>query len=117
MLANMKFTYKIWLLPALSAAALGCVLAAVALIGKSNTRALREIESGYYPSVELRGALQDDLTAAQRTLQDAVAAGDPDGLPAADSLAAAFRAALAPGRQNPVIPAAELQGIGARYDA
>src|SRR5437867_9254332 len=116
MLSKLKFAQKIWLLPSLAAIALGGVLVAVALLGRSNTRALQQIQAGYYPAVELRHALQGDLAAVQRGLQDAVAASDADGLRETDSLADIFRRTLAGGRDNPVIPAAELGAVGAQFE-
>ena len=117
MLSKLKFAHKIWLLPALSAAALGLVLTAVAVLGRSNTRALAGIQAGYYPAVELRHALQGSLGALQRSLQDAVAASDFDGLRGSDTLADDFRRTLVAGRTNPVVPAAELAAIGIRFEA
>src|SRR5262249_3950103 len=61
--------------------------------------------------------LQGALARLQRGLQDAVAAQDEDQLRTADSVAAAFRSALAAGSQNPVLDAAALQGLRSRFDA
>ena len=117
MLSNWKFAHRIWLLPALAAAALGLVLALGAAFGGRNVRTLTQIEQGYYPAVELRHALQSDLVTLQRTLQDAVAASDADALGAADTLATAFRGRLAAARSNPVLRRDELAGLQAQFDA
>ena len=117
MLSNWKFAHRIWLLPALAAAALGLVLALGAALGGRNVRTLTQIERGYYPAVELRHALQADLVALQRTLQDAAAASDGDALSGADSLASTFRGRLAAARSNPVLQRGDLEGLQAQFDA
>jgi len=116
MLANLTFARKIWLLPGLAALALLLVLATTAVLGRSNTRALTNIQRGYYPAVEMRQTLQASLEHLQRQLQDAVAASDEDGLRAADSIAESFRATLSAGGANPVIPATELRAVGGAFD-
>src|SRR5260370_7081619 len=70
MLSNWKFAHRIWLLPALAAAALGLVLALGAALGGRNVRTLTQIEQGYYPAVELRHALLADLVALHRILHN-----------------------------------------------
>jgi len=117
MLKNWKFAHKIWLLPAAALLALGVVLWMSAAMGSRNTRALLELERGHYPALELRHDLQGSLTRLQRGLQDAVAAQDEDQLTSADSVADAFRGALAAARTNPVLDAAALQGLRARFDS
>jgi methyl-accepting chemotaxis protein len=117
MLSNWKFAHRIWLLPALAAAALGLVLALGAALGGRNVRTLTQIEQGYYPAVELRHALLADLVALQRMLQDAVAARDGDALTGADTLASTFRGRLAGAIANPVLQRGELERLQAEFDA
>ncbi|HEX9394574.1 MAG TPA: methyl-accepting chemotaxis protein, partial [Gemmatimonadales bacterium] len=117
MLSNWKFAHRIWLLPALAAAALGLVLALGAALGGRNVRTLTQIEQGYYPAVELRHALLADLVALQRMLQDAVAARDGDALNGADTLASTFRGRLAGAIANPVLQRGELESLQAQFDA
>ena len=116
MLKNWKFAHKIWLLPAAALLALGVVLWMSAAMGSRNTRALLELQRGHYPALELRHELQGALMRLQRGLQDAVAAQDEDQLTTADSVAGAFRNALAAARTNPVLDAAALQGLRSRFD-
>ena len=116
MLKNWRFAHKIWLLPIAALIALGLVLWMSAAMGSRNTRALLELERGHYPALELRHELQGALLRLQRGLQDAVAAQDEEQLTTADSVAAAFRNALAAAHTNPVLDARALQGLRSRFD-
>ena len=117
MVSKLQVAHKIALLPGLSTVALALAVGTVAWLGRSDTRALVQIQAGYYPAVELLHALQGGLTALQRSLQDAVAARDSDGLHGADSVAQAFHRTLETARGNPVFAAAELDEIGSHFDA
>ena len=107
---------KIALPPAIAAMALGLVLTATAVLGRSERGALSRIEQGYYPALQTQQQLAALLGAWQRQLQDAAAASDRDGLSEADSLAVEFHRVLASGHGNPVVPAAELDSLGAGFD-
>lgn len=117
MSSRLKFGHKILLMPAL--AGLGVMLVAVVAIttGARSGDVLASIEDGYSPSLEASRSLEADLAGLQRTLQDAVAAGDVDALVRADSLADAFRAELTALRANPVVEVAAVTSMAESFDA
>ena len=88
MLDNLKLSHKVGLLPAVSALGAVFIIATITILGTRTSGQLEEIEEGLYPSVELSRDLEALMTRTQRTLQDAVAAGDAEQLKDADVLAA-----------------------------
>ena len=107
---------KIAVAPAVAALALGLVLGATAVLGRTQTRALRRIEAGYYPALQTQQQTAALLGAWQRQLQDAAAASDSDGLTRADSIAAELHRVLDAAHGNPVVPDAEFSGTTAAFD-
>ncbi len=101
MLANLKLKYKILGGPVLAAIGSMAVLAIVIGTGRTSSGNLELIELGYNPSLDMSRTLEGTLGQIQRSLQDAVAASDTDGMAAADSVAEAFRARLAEARTLP----------------
>src|SRR5437870_5592983 len=89
-LANLKFRYKILLLPAIAALSFAFILVATVTLGKQNGRLWSDIEGGYYPAIEISRDLEDTLSKIQRGFQDSVAASDREGLTACDELRADF---------------------------
>jgi methyl-accepting chemotaxis protein len=91
---TLPFRWKVLALPSLAAIGfVGLLMATVFAGSRAHTR-LASIQSGYYPALELTRSLEGTLTSLQRTLQDATAAADVERLSEADSLSAAFAAAI-----------------------
>lgn len=87
MLDNLKFRYKILIFPVLFAI-ISIVTYLVSLnFQKKNELLLSQTEEVYLPSIEISIKLKYKLTATQRSLQDAVAAGDDIKLEETDSIA------------------------------
>ncbi len=103
MFKNLKLKHRILAVPAFALLGSLAVLLAVGNTGSRTEQNLATIETGYYPSVELSQSMESILSNLQRSLQDAVAAQDTDGVAVADSLAVAFRGQLEAARGNPVI--------------
>jgi methyl-accepting chemotaxis protein len=112
MLDRLSFSQKIVLMPVLAAAGFVVVLAAAGVVAWQNSRLMARIEAGYFPAVDTSRDLQETLDRIQRSLQDAVAAADPELLDESDELAASFRTRLAEAGDNPVFAEATLEGLG-----
>jgi methyl-accepting chemotaxis protein len=115
-LENMKFRNKIILLPAFAATGALAVLVVYLAMNATIRHEALKLELGYFPSLELSRRLEVQLSSLQRTLQDAAAAGNPDGLVSADSMSTAFRVTLETGRGNPVIAPEELSRLRQTFD-
>ena len=72
-LRNLKFRYKLLLLPALAAVGFVVVLLVSFIYGRRNQRLLALVENGYYPAVSVSRSLNETLSQIQRGLQDGVA--------------------------------------------
>jgi methyl-accepting chemotaxis protein len=116
MFAHLKFGQKIALMPALAGVGALVVLVVALVLGGRSQDQLSAIEEGYSPSLESSRTLEETMASLQRSLQDAVAAGDEDGLIRADSAAEAFRSELAGLRANPVVEGAEIDELSASFD-
>ena len=103
MLKNLTLRWKVILLPCFAAVGFLLLLAVNFVLGRSEEKQLRQIETGFVPSLELSRDLEDTLTALQRQLQDAVAAQDAEGLAAATALRDRFLKRLDDEKDNPVI--------------
>jgi len=116
-LNNLKFAWKIGLLPA--AAGVGFLLTLLLAIGLGQRSASRltRIEVGYAPSLQTSWELERQLTELQRTMQDAVAAADPEMLQQADETRQTFLADLDSARSNPVLSATDLDNLKTRFNA
>ncbi|MEP6763133.1 MAG: methyl-accepting chemotaxis protein [Gemmatimonadaceae bacterium] len=88
---SLKTQHKILLLPVVAGMGALFVLAASFTLGRQNVAALQRIQTDYYPSITLSRKIEATINAVQRTVQDAVAQGDVEGLKRADSLAAIVR--------------------------
>jgi methyl-accepting chemotaxis protein len=108
---NLRFAYKIGLLPTLASVGFLIVLPVTLITGQRNSRLLTTIESGYSPSLELSRDLEVILASLQRQLQDAVAAEDPEALMGADEQQEAFVRRLDSAKTNPVLRAEELDDL------
>jgi hypothetical protein len=85
-------------MPALAGVSFLAVLVINEVTGPANSRLISAIEREYLPALDLRRAVKSLLLDVQRSLQDAVAAADPDGVKAADDLSAQLLARLRGGR-------------------
>ena len=86
MLKNLKFKYKIMLLPFLATAGFLTILLVNHFLGTKSEMLLTRIQTGYAPALELSRDLEETLQGIQRGLQDAVAADDIDTLTETDTL-------------------------------
>jgi methyl-accepting chemotaxis protein len=111
MLKNLKFRYKIVVLPLLSAVAFLLILTVALALGRDNEARLTQIETGYYPSLELSRDLEDILTSIHRGIQFGGAAGDARSLVETDSLRDQFVAHLDQARSDSVINFDEMQQL------
>jgi diguanylate cyclase (GGDEF)-like protein len=91
----LTFGHKLRLFPRLTGTALGSVLLVTVGFGVLAERRLERLGNQYYPIVESSWKLEQGLSTIQRGFQDAVAASDLDQLERVDTLATAFREALA----------------------
>ena len=80
MFKRLKFQHKMLIGPALAGLAFCLVLAITLILGSRSVSQIRQVENGYYPSVEMSRDLEENLNAIQRGLQDAVAAKNSEGL-------------------------------------
>ncbi|MBI4538025.1 MAG: methyl-accepting chemotaxis protein [Gemmatimonadetes bacterium] len=115
MFRNLKFAYKIGLLPALAGVAFLLTLIVTLYLGTRSARALSQIQTGHYPSLELSTDLEGMLVAIQRGLQDAVAARDVEALAQMDTLQDAFLRRLETGRGNPIVVPEDLDRLATRF--
>lgn len=120
MLKNLKFKYKVILMPSVVAIAFLLIFVITMWLGKKNDALLQSVETGYYPALEQSTGMETMLTAIQRSLLDAVAAKNQDALVETDALKDRLLQLLEEGRTNPTIEAGELQqlklGIQEYYD-
>ncbi|MDD5222975.1 MAG: HAMP domain-containing methyl-accepting chemotaxis protein [bacterium] len=111
MLENLKFKYKIALLPAVAAVAFLLILIANQMLGWRNANLLKKIEVGYTPAMEMNRDLEQILTKIQRGMQDAVASADLDLLMAVGKDREAFIQRLESEKKNIVLTPEELESI------
>jgi hypothetical protein len=107
----MRFSHKVALMPVLTGASFVAVLLINEVTGTANARLIGAIQGEYLPALELRRAVESGLVDVQRTLRDAVAAADPEGLETADALNEQLRAELLAGRTNPAFQPGEITGL------
>ena len=115
MLSQLKLGHKIALMPGLAGLGAVVVLVVALVLGGRSQESLFAIEEGYSPSLESSRTLEQTMASFQRSLQDAVAAGDTDAVGAADALAGLFQSELATLRQNPVIDDVEINELAAAF--
>jgi methyl-accepting chemotaxis protein len=116
MLKNLRFAFKIGLLPALAGIGFVIILLTATVLGQLSARRLQLIEDGFVPSLEVSRDLEVILANLQRTMQDAVAAADTEILVDADALRVAFLERLDGARGNPVLLAADLDDLAGQFD-
>lgn len=106
---------KIYALPALAAGFLLLMLGVISSLGAKNSELLGQVENGYAPAAELNRDLLAMLGELQRSMSDAVAAEDPDGLSKVDTIRDQFVAKLSAARSNPVLEADKLDKLQAEF--
>jgi methyl-accepting chemotaxis protein len=99
---QLGFHEKLGLIPSVAAVTLTSILLLNVATGLLTDLRQRAIEDKYYPAVSASRDLQAELRAVQRTLQDAVSAGDSSGLATADSLRTVFGRTARAARALPV---------------
>jgi methyl-accepting chemotaxis protein len=113
MFNQLKFQHKMLIGPAIAGLAFCLVLGITLIFGSRNVGQMQQVESGYYPSVEMSRDLQEDLNAIQRGLQDAVAAKNSDALVETDALKDKFLQRLEKEQNNPVLDHRDLDQLDA----
>jgi CheY-like chemotaxis protein len=103
MLKNVKFSYKMMIMPGLVIIVLLGLLFVTQFFNERNTVLLSQIESGFVPALEWAYNLEGKLTAFQRSIQDAVAAADEEELVTGDALAAEFLELLREGQKFSIV--------------
>ncbi len=116
MFQSMSFRKKVLLLPLSAAIAFSVVLASSFYFGEQSSDALSKVEKGYYPAIDLNRDLEGLLATLQRSLQDAVAASDEDGLIRAQDIRRQFLERLATGKNNPAIDQATRKELEIAFD-
>ncbi len=115
-LSRLKFSHKVFLMPALAAAGIIVIFVAVQLSAGHTEGLVEQIDSGYIPKLELSRDLVETLAQIQRGLQDAALAADPSILAETDNLSASFAARLDSERNNPTMDPAEREGLAASFN-
>lgn len=111
MFSKLKFQQKMLIGPALAGLAFCLVLTITLILGSRNVSQMQQVESGYYPSVEMSRDLEEDLNAIQRGLQDAVAAKNREALADTDALKDKFLQRLQKEQNNPVLDHRDLDQL------
>jgi methyl-accepting chemotaxis protein len=111
MFQSLSVRRRLSLMPGLTAVGAVAAILVFVLLGSRTGRTLAEIEEGHYPSIEFAQTLETRLAAIQRTLQDAVAAQDLQGVQAADSLASEVESEFRRLEGNPHLSASGLAGL------
>jgi methyl-accepting chemotaxis protein len=115
-LKNLKFSHKIFLMPALAAVGIIVIFIAVQMSAGHTEGLVEQIDGGYIPKLELSRDLVETLAQIQRGLQDAAAAADPGILAETDNLSASFAARLDGERDNPTIDSQEREDLEASFN-
>lgn len=116
-LNNLKFAYKIGMLPAVATSGFVLILLVSIGLGQQSANRLGAIEDGYAPSLELSRDLQTLITEVQRLMQDAVASFDEVLLEDADAMRDEFLARVEGARGNPVLDDADLTALSDEFGA
>jgi len=111
MFRKLKFRHKMLVSPALAGIAFCLVLFITLALGTRSVNMMQQVESGYYPSVEMSRDLEEDLNSIQRGLQDAVAAKNAEALMETDALKDKFLLRLSEGENNSVLDRRDLQQL------
>lgn len=113
MFSKLPFRYKMLLVPSIAIIGFCIVLLVTLTLGNQSVSRMQEVQAGYYPSVEMSRDLEDDLSAIQRGLQDAVAAKNAGALAETDQLRDKFLQRLSDGMNNPSLDRRDLDQLKA----
>src|SRR2546421_13086066 len=116
LLNRLRFRTKLMLLPLMAAVGFIIVLALSTFFAMRNQDLLVRVESGYYPAVETSQGLDNQLTAIQRALQDAVAAANLSALPEVDKLRDVFLDHTRQQLANPVADPREVKDLQTAFE-
>lgn len=116
MFRNLKFKYKIILLPFLATLAFLLILAVNQFLGAKNRNLLTRIQTGYAPALDLSRDLEVTLATIQRSMQDAAAIKDMAIIEEADSLRSEFLERLNSGKGNPILKSEDLNLLKAAFE-
>ena len=116
MLNRLTLAQKMFLLPALAAAAILAIFIAVQTSASRTAGLVERVDDGYVPKLDLSRDLVETLAQIQRGLQDAASANDPQILDETDDLRSAFVTRLRDEHDNPVIEADEIEGIESSFE-
>jgi len=114
-LKNVKFKYKLLLLPALSCLVFAQVVAVVQFYNGRNASNLGRIQKGLYPAVEASRNMENTLDEIQRTLQNAVASQETAQISTADSIADVFHGLISASKENPANSRSDLARLDADF--
>jgi len=116
MLKNLKIKYKILLLPSLVVTAFVALLFANQILNERNEQLLIQIESGYYPSLELNWNLELALNTIHRYFQDAIVQSNQQKLDDTEPLNAYFVEQLVDAKKNAIIPEMDAQDLTSKFN-
>jgi methyl-accepting chemotaxis protein len=111
MLRDLKFVWKLLVLPGLASIGFVLVLLVTVVLGRGEAERLRLIETGYAPSLDLSKDLESGLMQLQRGLQDAVAADSADALADTDAGRDRMVLLVQGARGNPVLARQDLDRL------
>jgi methyl-accepting chemotaxis protein len=115
-LQNLKFKYKIIILPVLFVFFLLVFLLMFNFVNNKNSKLLGNIKSGYVPYIELSYNLDITMKSLQRGFQDAVAATDKDKLNNTKDLKLKFDSLLTDAKKNlTIVSDTTLKGLDNRF--
>ncbi len=117
MLKNLKFTYKILLMPLVAALALLLIVLVTLLVVARTGELNQQIQTGYFPASELNRDLAETLVSIQRGLQGAVAARDTEMLSATEELRDLFLGKLGTAKDNPTLAREEVERLESQFEA
>lgn len=111
MFKNLKFSYKIFVIPALATLTFIILLIMTQSFTRKNESLLNETVSGHIPALQFSRDLLEMLASIQRSLQDAVTSEDEDELSVADGFRDQFLQRIEAELENPVLESDELDQL------
>lgn len=114
---NLRFKYKIALIPALALLGFVVILITTQYYSKENENLLTAIRFGYVPALQFSTSLENLADNIQRGLQDAVATEEKQALVAVDSLRDTFIHRLRLALRNPVLQHSRLDALSLKFTA
>lgn len=111
MFNNLKFKYKILVLPIIAAGVLLCILSITKEEHKRNEILLDKFKQGYIPALEMTRDVQATLERIQRDFQDAISTSDEELIEETDALRNTSLSRIQGEKSNIVIEANELDAL------